>query len=66
MAAKYRIKQTVWGNWYGYCGTRKVIAFSNPIPNYGARQEAETWLNKMTTAAADHKGTRKQKIEGAR
>lgn len=28
-APKRRIRQSAWGNWYGYEGSRKVIEFSN-------------------------------------
>lgn len=40
-----RIQQNAWGNWYGYIGRKRVKAFSNPVPNYGAQQEAEQWFS---------------------
>jgi hypothetical protein len=44
--AKARIRQNRYDNWYGYLGTRRVMAFPNTIPNHGARQAAEEWLAK--------------------
>lgn len=41
---KARIKQNAYDNWYGYIGTRRVIAFCNPVPSYGAQHEAWDWL----------------------
>lgn len=41
---KARIRKNIWDNWYGYLGTRRVIAFANTIPGYGMQQEAEKWL----------------------
>lgn len=40
---KARIKQNVWGNWYGYLGSRKVIAFADG-PENTMEQEAQIWL----------------------
>lgn len=37
---KRRIKQNVWGNWYGYEGNRRVIAFPATIPE----QDVTEWL----------------------
>lgn len=50
--AKRRIHQNVYGNWYGYEGPRRVIAFYNTIPGYGAQQEAEAWLRRAPTCEA--------------
>ncbi len=41
--ARRRIHQNVWGNWYGYEGTRRVIAFGNS-PEATAEQAAHAWL----------------------
>ena len=38
-----RIKQNAWDNWYGYEGTRRVIAFAN-TPEHTAEQAANIWL----------------------
>jgi hypothetical protein len=47
--AKARIRKNRYDNWYGYLGTRRVIAFPNTIPNYGAEQAAKEWLTAQTT-----------------
>jgi len=39
---KRRIKQNLWGNWYGYEGNKKVIAFSNS-PFESMEQAAKVW-----------------------
>jgi len=39
-----RIRQNAWGNWYGYIGRRRVIAFGDS-PVRGAEAEAERWLS---------------------
>lgn len=36
-----RIHQTVWGNWYGYLGNRKVIEFGMD------EKESREWLEQM-------------------
>ena len=43
---KARIHQNVWGNWYGYLGTRRVIAFGNG-PEATAEQAANAWLQEQ-------------------
>jgi len=40
---KHRIKQTIWGNWYGYEGRKKVIAFAENA-EYTQEQKAVKWL----------------------
>ena len=40
---KRRIKQNVWGNWYGYEGTRRVITFGEDA-QYTQEQKAERWV----------------------
>lgn len=45
---KARIKQNAWGNWYGYLGTKKVIAFTNTSPGSGMEEEAQAWLKENT------------------
>ena len=40
---KRKIKQNVWGNWYGYEGTCRVKEFANTIC-HTAEQAAEAWL----------------------
>lgn len=42
---KRRIRQNIWGNWYGYEGTRRVIEFANGILG-SAEQYANEWLNR--------------------
>lgn len=46
---KPRIRQNIYGNWYGYVGTSKVRFF------YGwpeqQEQEAREWLNKQLAAS---------------
>jgi hypothetical protein len=41
---KRRIRCTVWGNWYGYVGTKRVTMFGNSSTET-AEQEAQRWLN---------------------
>lgn len=43
---KVKIHLNVWGNWYGYLGNKKVIAFSNH-PEYSMEQAAIEWKEKM-------------------
>jgi hypothetical protein len=40
---KRRIKQNIWGNWYGYEGQRRVKAFCDSV-EWTAEQNAERWL----------------------
>jgi len=40
---KRRIRQNVWGNWYGYAGARRVVEFAN-MPEFGAEEDANHWL----------------------
>lgn len=42
---KRRIRQNIWGNWYGYEGTKRVREFSNG-PYASAEQDAQDWLNR--------------------
>ena len=42
---KTAIKQTAYGNWYGYKGRRRVIAFAD-MPTHTAEQAAVEWLAK--------------------
>lgn len=43
-----RIKQTVWGNWYGYLGSKKVTHFNYDLDG-SQEQNARRWLaNQMT------------------
>ncbi len=42
-AMKRRIKQNVWGNWYGYEGGRRVKEFAESV-EWTAEQNAERWL----------------------
>jgi hypothetical protein len=39
----YRIHKNVWDNWYGYEGTRRVVAFTN-TPFATAEDNAKEWL----------------------
>jgi len=48
---KARIKQNRWDNWYGYVGTRRVIAFGN-TPEGTAEDNAKAWLEDMKYAAS--------------
>jgi hypothetical protein len=41
-AAKPRIRQTIYDNWYGYLGTRKVEYFSGTPRNQ--EEQARRWL----------------------
>ena len=43
-SGKRRIKQNVWGNWYGYEGSKRVKAFCE-TPEYSMEQNAERWRN---------------------
>jgi hypothetical protein len=43
--SKPAIKQTAYGNWYGYKGRRRVIAFAD-MPTHTAEQAAVEWLAK--------------------
>lgn len=43
---KCRIRQTVWGNWYGYCGNKKVIEFGE-LPTDTSEQQATEWLKQQ-------------------
>lgn len=46
---KRRIKENVWGNWYGYEGTRRVISFSESA--FASQEElANEWLNHQEDA----------------
>lgn len=38
---KRKVKQNVWGNWYGYEGRRRVRAFSLNTLDY----EFQAWIN---------------------
>jgi len=40
---KRRIKQNVWGNWYGYEGSKRVEAFCD-MPEFTAEDAAQAWL----------------------
>lgn len=40
---KRRIRENIWGNWYGYEGTRRVIEFAN-TPEFTAEFRANFWL----------------------
>ena len=43
-----KIRQTIWGNWYGYLGNRKVESFADVgAGRGGAEQEAKDWLEQM-------------------
>src|SRR5262245_50669796 len=42
-APKPRIKQNRWDNWYGYLGSKKVIAFFNS-PEETMEEAAQRWL----------------------
>lgn len=54
-----RIKQTRFGNWYGYGFNGKLTeAFSNPIAGYGAEKEAQKWLVIMLEAYEQEKRAR--------
>jgi hypothetical protein len=44
---KRRIRQNQFGNWYGYEGTRKVIAFSE-TPCNSQEEQAQAWLRGET------------------
>jgi hypothetical protein len=43
MAAKPRIRQNRYDNWYGYMGTRRVEAFGS-TPTDSAEENAKAWL----------------------
>ena len=47
-----RIRQNAWGNWYGYIGNTRVIAFANTIPGSGMEEEAQAWLKEMQNEQA--------------
>lgn len=49
---KRRIRQSVWDNWYGYEGTRRVRLFVN-TPEETAEQQANRWLAGDDTAGID-------------
>ena len=40
---KARIKQNVYGNWYGYLGSKRVIEFGETA-EYTQEQNAQRWL----------------------
>ena len=43
LSGNRRIRQNVWGNWYGYIGTRKVQWFFDN--SFGTQEEhAKRWL----------------------
>ena len=43
-----KVRQTAWGNWYGYLGNRKVAAFDGAgCGAGGAEGEAKAWLEQM-------------------
>jgi hypothetical protein len=44
---KPRIHQNVWGNWYGYIGRKRVIAFGNSKEET-AEQAANRWLKEQS------------------
>lgn len=48
---KFRIRQNVWDNWYGYAGRQRVIAFTNG-PYETMKQAAERWLAERTAGGA--------------
>lgn len=48
---KARIKQNRWDNWYGYVGTRRVIAFGI-TPEGTAEDNAKAWLEDVKYAAS--------------
>jgi len=41
-SGKRRIKQNVWGNWYGYIGSKRAEAFFN-TPEHSMEQNAKMW-----------------------
>jgi hypothetical protein len=48
---KITIRQTVWGNWYGYIGGKKVIDFMN-TSTAGQEEQAIAWKKQQEGAAA--------------
>ena len=47
---KRTIKQTAYGNWYGYESRRRVIAFAD-MPTHTAEQAAKEWLDRSSDKA---------------
>ena len=43
---KARIQHNVWGNWYGYLGTKRVAQFFN-TPTETQEQQANQWLTEQ-------------------
>ena len=41
------IRQTAWGNWYGYLGNRKVESFDGCGFIGGQEEQAKEWLTRM-------------------
>lgn len=41
---KISIRKNRYGNWYGYIGGKRVIAFTNITPGRGMEQAAKEWL----------------------
>jgi hypothetical protein len=47
---KARIHQNIYGNWYGYLGTRRVeMFFGHP---WEQEQDAKAWLERMNDTGA--------------
>jgi hypothetical protein len=44
---KARIHQNIYGNWYGYLGTRRVEMFFGPA--WEQERSAKAWLHRMNT-----------------
>lgn len=49
---KPRIRQNVWGNWYGYLGNRRVEAFANGR-EYSMERAAQNWLAEQMAEGLD-------------
>jgi hypothetical protein len=45
--ARYRIRETAWGNWYGYLGSKRVECFGASSTET-QQQAAERWLREKT------------------